>query len=125
MNLQRLWQSFGYALAGIRQTAQQQQNFRIHLSITAGVILLALLLGLSAPEWAILLLTIGVVLAAELFNSAIEAMVDLASPGQHPLAGAAKDASAGAVFVLALVAVGIGVALFLPHLLALVPKVGS
>jgi len=125
VNLARLWSSFHYALAGLRQTARQQQNFRIHLVIAAGAVLLALLLGLSALEWAILLLTIGVVLAAELFNSALEAIVDLVSPGQHPLAGVAKDAAAGAVFVLALAAIGIGLALFLPHLLLIAAKVGQ
>ncbi|GIP20529.1 hypothetical protein J22TS3_08040 [Paenibacillus sp. J22TS3] len=67
---------------------------------------------LSAVKWAILLLTIAVVIAAELINTAVESVVDLTSPEQHPLAKAAKDTAAGAVLVCAIFAVIIGIVLF-------------
>lgn len=65
--------------------------------------------GLSLAEWSLLVLLIAAVISAELFNTAIEAVIDLISPEQHPLAKAAKDAAAGAVLVLAIAALVIGV----------------
>ena len=83
---------------------------------------MAALLGLSRAEWAILLLTIGAVLALEGVNSAIEAVVDLVTEEYHPLAKSAKDVAAGAVWLMALMAAAIGALLFLPRLAALVPR---
>jgi diacylglycerol kinase len=74
-------------------------------------------LRLPLSDWAILVLTIGLVLAAECFNSAVEALVDLAHPGYHALAKLAKDASAGAVLLLSIMSVIIGLLIFGPPLL--------
>ena len=80
------------------------------------VVLLAAILRLSAPEWAILVLTIGAVLAAETFNTVIETVVDLVSPEHHELAKAAKDTAAGAVLLLAMAAVVVGLLILGPPL---------
>ena len=75
-------------------------------------------LGLQRWEWILLILTIVVVLAMEAVNTAIERLTDLTSPGLHPLAKAAKDIAAGAVFIAAVGAILIGILLFGPKLLA-------
>lgn len=111
-------QSFRYALAGFWHAVRTQHNVWIHLSIASAVVLMAIWLQLPARDWAILVLTMALVLAAEFFNTALEALVDLASPDTHPLAKTAKDVSAAAVLVAALAAVTIGLLLLGPPLWA-------
>jgi undecaprenol kinase len=116
-DLTALLRSFGYAGQGVKHTWRTQQNFRIHVLVSVCVLLAGAVVGLSAAEWAVIILTIGVVMQAELFNTAIEAIVDKASPEHHPLAKAAKDCAAGAVVLSAIAAVIIGVIIFVPKLL--------
>ena len=85
-------------------------NFRIHLAAALFVFWLAGALRVEAAGFGLLSLAAGGVLAAEMLNTAVEAAVDLASPGRHPLAKLAKDVSAGAVLVMALASVGVGFA---------------
>ena len=70
-------------------------------------------------EWAILALTIGLVISCELINTSIEATVDLVTEEYHPLAKVAKDTSAAAVFIFAIVAIIVGIIIFLPKIIAL------
>jgi len=70
-------------------------------------------------EWAILILCCGVVIAAEMFNTAFEALVDMISPEWNSKAGLVKDISAGAVLILAITSVVIGLIIFLPKIIAL------
>ncbi len=116
----RLRRSFAYAGSGIVYLFRNEPNARIHLALTIVAVLLALLLGFSRTEWAILALTIGLVLVAEALNTAIEAAIDLVSPDFHPRARVAKDVSAGAVAMAAITALVVALFLFLPKLLALV-----
>lgn len=109
--------SFRYAFAGLFYVVRSQRNFRIHLTAGALAAALAVLLALRPLEWAVLVTMITLVLTCEMFNTVVEAAVDLASPGYHPLAKVAKDVAAGAVLVTALGAVVVGLFLFLPHLL--------
>ncbi len=118
MRSANLWRSFGYACAGIVHTVRTQRNFRIHLAIATIAVALSLYVGLSATEWAILTLTIGMVLGGEMLNTVVEAIVDLASPDYHPLAKVAKDVAAAAVLVTAIAAALVGLLLLGPHLLA-------
>ncbi len=115
--LARRLKSFGYAIEGIGFVFRTQRNAQIHLLIIIIVLALAVWLAIPALDVALILLTIGLVLGAEFFNTALEAAVDLASPGQHPLAKVAKDVCAGAVFLLAILAVIIGLILLGPPLL--------
>jgi diacylglycerol kinase (ATP) len=108
--------SVGYALRGWWHVIRTQQNAWIHAAVTSAVLLLALWLGLPAGDWAILLLTIAVVWAAEFFNTALEAIVNLASPDRHPLAKTGKDVGAAAVLIAALAAVGVGLLILGPPL---------
>jgi diacylglycerol kinase (ATP) len=120
-----LARSFHYAFAGLFYVARTQRNFRIHLAAGTLASLLAGVLGLSAVEWAVLVLIMTMVLAAEMINTVVEAAVDLASPTYHPLAKVAKDVAAGTVLLTALGAVATGLFLFGPHLLALLARSGG
>ena len=113
MNVRKFFQSFRYAMEGIL-TALKEQNFKFHLVSAIIVILAGLLTGLTAVEWSIILMVIFLVIGAELINTAIERVVDLASPEFHPIAKQAKDVAAGAVLVFALASVIIGLLIFLP-----------
>jgi diacylglycerol kinase (ATP) len=114
-------QSFGYAIRGIREVFGTEVNMKIHIVITFLVIICGIVLSISLIEWMFCLLCIGLVMGAEMINTAIENVVDLASPDQHPLAGKAKDIAAGAVLICAFISVIIGLLIFIPkgwHLLA-------
>ena len=89
---------------------------KVHLAIGGIVLLIAFLLPLTASERAILCLTIGIVISAEMFNTAFERTVDLVTQEWHPLAKAAKDIASGAVLVLALTSVVIALCIFIPYL---------
>ena len=116
MRATSLWKSFGHAAAGIVYVLKTQRNARIHAGIAVAVIALGLLLGLPRLDWAVLILTIGMVFIAEFVNTVVESLVDLISPQIHPLAQVAKDVSSGAVLVLALVAVVVGLLILGPAL---------
>lgn len=116
MNCSRLATSFKYAFSGVWHVLRTQRNARIHLTVAVGVIVMGLWLGLSRTEWAIIALTIGLVLAAESFNTVAEAAVDLATGEHHPLAKIAKDVAAGAVLLMAMTAVVVGLLILGPPL---------
>lgn len=113
MDFRKLIRSFRYAFLGII-TSFQEQNMKIHglaaiIAVTCGI-----LTGLNKVEWLILIITIALVMGAEMVNTAIESVVDLASPEIHPLAKKAKDIAAGAVLLFAISSVIIGLILFVP-----------
>ncbi len=108
--------SFKHAFAGVWHLFITQRNAQIHALITACAVALGWALGLERWEWLVLVLTVALVLAAEAFNTAAEAVVDLVTTTYHPLARVAKDVAAGAVVLCALAAVVVGCILFVPHL---------
>jgi diacylglycerol kinase (ATP) len=110
--------SFGAALAGWWYVIHTQKNAWIHALATACVLALAAWLGLPLQEWAVLILTIAMVWTAEFLNTALEAVVDLASPNRHPLAKVGKDVGAAAVLIAAMSAVIIGLIILGPPLYA-------
>jgi diacylglycerol kinase len=114
--------SFRFAFAGIGYLFRTQRNARIHFVLAILACLLAALLRIPRHDWAILLLTIACVIILEGLNTAIEAVVDLASPQIHPLAKIAKDVTAGMVLIAAIASVGVGLLIFGPPLWALVAR---
>lgn len=108
--------AFGYAFRGWGYVIRTQRNAWIHTLVTALVILLAAWLRLPARDWAVLLLTIALVWTAELINTALEAVVDLASPEAHPLAARGKDIGAAAVLIAALTSILVGLLILGPPL---------
>jgi diacylglycerol kinase (ATP) len=112
----RFARSYGFAWEGVQHLFRSQPNARIHLMVMAIVILLGLLLQIARWEWLILSLICALVLFAEGINTALEAVVDLASPEFHPQAKIAKDVAAGAVLLCAFAAIVIGTLIFGPKL---------
>lgn len=108
--------SFRYAFAGWLHVLRTQRNTWIHAAASVAVVLLGLWLGLQTLEWAIIFVTITLVWMAEFLNTALEAVVDLASPQQHPLAKVGKDVGAAVVLLSALAAVIIGILVLGPPL---------
>lgn len=120
MGFKRFKDSFKYSWAGIKYAYTNEQSMVIHIGITVVAIILGFFLKNSIIEWMFCLVMIGFVMAAELLNTAIEAVVDMAMPDIHPLAKIAKDTASAAVGILALVAAIIGGIIFLPKLIAVI-----
>jgi diacylglycerol kinase (ATP) len=108
--------AFGHAFRGWGYVLNTQHNAWIHSVVAIVVFVLGLWLNLPARDWAVLVLTIAMVFTAEFINTAIEAVVDLASPVHHPLGKVGKDVGAGAVLVAALAAILIGLLILGPPL---------
>lgn len=107
-----LFRALADATDGVMTTLRGQRNFRTQVAIAAIVVIAAAFLHFDVIRWVVLVLTIGVVLAAELFNTALERAVDCASPQESAIARVAKHAGAGAVLVAAVMAVAVGALLF-------------
>ncbi len=104
--------SFLFAMQGFRMALRTERNIKV--MIVGGILALVagILIQLDLISWAIVLLCCGVVIAAELLNTAIETVVDLVSPEYHPLAGRAKDIAAGAVYSLCVIVALVGLIVF-------------
>jgi diacylglycerol kinase len=113
-----LLDGFRHAFGGLWYAIKTQRNMRIHLAIAGAVLVLGLYLQVSWLEWAILALTIGFVLVAEMFNTVAEAAMDAATPYYHPLIKIAKDVAAGAVLLTSITAVFVGLLILGPPLWA-------
>ena len=111
--------SFGYAGRGIKVDFGSEANMKIHIGIAILVVICGFIFSISITEWIECLLCIGLVFGMEMMNTAIENVVDLASPKLHPLAGKAKDIAAGAVLICAIISVIIGLLIFVPKASAL------
>jgi diacylglycerol kinase (ATP) len=113
----RIVRSFGYAFEGLATLVRLTPNFWIHVCAAVLALALAVVLRLPPAEIAVVVLTVGVVLIAEAFNTALETMCDVVSPTYHPLVKRAKDVAAAAVLLAAIAAVGVAALLFLPRLI--------
>ena len=103
--------SFRFAFEGVRYFFRTQRNARIHVALAIPTCIVAAWLGLSRGDWAILIIAMASVTILEGVNTAIETVVDLASPEIHPLAKIAKDVSAAMVLLAAVAAVTVGLLL--------------
>ncbi|MDA8206879.1 MAG: diacylglycerol kinase family protein [Thermaerobacter sp.] len=110
------WAAFRFAGGGVWHTLRNQRNFRVHVSVAIVVVCIGWIFNLSRVSWALIVLAMALVLGLELVNTGLEALTDLASPGYHRLAGAAKDAAAGAVLVAAAASVVLGLIVYQPQL---------
>jgi diacylglycerol kinase (ATP) len=120
-SFRRFLKSFNFAFHGVRLSFKKGEvNIKIHIVISFATIITSFLLNISALEWIAIIGCMGIVIAAELFNTAIEKVVDIISPEWNPKAGAVKDIAAGAVLILSCMAALIGVLIFLPKIIALI-----
>ena len=116
MHKRRLFESFNYAIEGILYVLKTQRNMRFHFLTGIIVLLLGLYFNLSKSELILLLITISFVFIAEMFNTAMELVIDLITDEFHPLARIIKDIAAGSVLVAAINSVFVGYLLFLTNL---------
>jgi diacylglycerol kinase len=113
MKVRKLVNSFKFAIEGIAYCVKSQRNMKIHLCAAIIVSVLGWWQQLPFAKIAILVFAVALVLLAEMFNTAIEAVVDIISPQYNPQAKIAKDVAAGAVLLAALVSLAIGYIVFL------------
>ena len=118
-SIKRLINSFGYATKGIISVYKTEQNILIHTIIAIIVLCLAFYFKVSSIESCILALSIGLVIAFEIINTAIEYTIDMAMPNIHPMAKLAKDSSSGAVLITAITSIVIGLIIFIPKIMEL------
>ena len=117
--LHRFFRSFSYSIAGLKYAYKYEQSMTIHILVAILVIISGIIVKLSSMEWLFCFILMGFVLATELVNTAIEAVVDLTCPKIHPLAKVAKDTASAAVFVFALTALISGLIIFIPKFMDL------
>jgi diacylglycerol kinase (ATP) len=122
MKSRNRWHSFSAAAHGVAYTLRTQRNTRIELAAAAVVVGAGLWLRIRPLEWAVLALTIAVILALEAVNSAIEALVDLVSPDYHDLARIAKDCAAGAMLFAVFGSLAVAAAIFGPPLAEMISQ---
>jgi diacylglycerol kinase (ATP) len=113
-------QSFSHAFRGLRFMLRTQHNAWIHAVATIAVCILGAGLQISRIEWCLVIMCMMAVWTAEAFNTALECLTDLVSPGQHPLAGKAKDIAAAAVLIAAFSAASVGAIVFIPRILEII-----
>ena len=118
-----LFDSFKDAFAGLNHTLKHERNFRVHTGVTVLVIIAGAFFRLGQAEWLAIMLSIGLVLAVELLNTAIESTIDIVVGKQyHTLAKIAKDVAAAAVVLTSSLSGIIGMIIFIPYLWNLLLK---
>jgi len=111
--------AFVYAWQGLKTLVREEHNARIHVAAATVAVVAGFLLDISSVEWCAVVMCIGMVISAEALNSAVEALADRITTDRDPFIGKAKDFGAAAVTVLAVVAVIVGMIVFLPHIIRL------
>lgn len=119
INIRKTLRSFRFAGRGVIDLFRYENNAKVHLLVAIVVIVVGSWLQFSVTEWAIILTQIGLVWAAEAVNTAIEKLCDVVSPGHNPTIGTVKDLAAGAVLIVSIVAVIVGVLLIGSKLISL------
>ncbi len=112
--------SFKYAMEGIFSALKCERNMKIHFAIMILVIIAGLIFEISAIEWIVCIVLFSGVISGELFNTAIENLVDIVMPYKNDKAKVVKDVSAGAVLIWAIGAAIIGLIIFLPKIFEVV-----
>ncbi|MEJ7557484.1 MAG: diacylglycerol kinase family protein [Pedobacter sp.] len=114
--MRKFLKSFGYSFEGIAHAFKSEPNFRFHLIALIVVGLIGWYFKLSPAEWLWIMSVSAIVIMAELFNTAIEVLVDLVSPEIHPKAKIVKDVASAAVLIAAILAAITGLIIFIPKL---------
>ena len=117
MKNKKLINSFKYAFAGMWSAYKSERNIKIHIAVAILVILFGIFLQISTYEWLACIVCFAMVIGAEMFNTAIETVVDIAMPKKDERAKKAKDVAAGAVLVFAIGSAIIGSIIFIPKII--------
>ncbi|MCH5599113.1 diacylglycerol kinase [Niabella ginsengisoli] len=118
-SIKKLIKSFGYAFSGLKAAIRSEQNFRVHLFSACVAIALGVFLHISSMEFVIIIICIGIVMAAELMNTTIEKLCDFISPQYHERIKIIKDLAAAAVLLVAIAALIVGLIIFLPRIFSI------
>jgi diacylglycerol kinase len=110
--------SFQYAFNGLKEAAGTQPNFKFHIAATILVIAGGLFFKITNIEWALVLFAIGLVTAAECFNTALEYLTNLVSPQHNAIAGKVKDLAAAGVLISSVTALATGLIIFIPKIIS-------
>ncbi|MEO5572727.1 MAG: diacylglycerol kinase family protein [Bacteroidia bacterium] len=108
--------SFQYAFNGLKEVTGTQVNFKLHILAAVLVMISGFFLKISSADWIMLLFAIGIVTAAECFNTALEYLTNLVSPQHNEIAGKVKDLSAAGVLICSIISATIGVIVFVPRI---------
>jgi diacylglycerol kinase len=119
MCIKKLADSFKYAGQGLKATYIKERNFRVHCMAVVAVVVAGVIFGISFVEWAVVILTSGFVISAEMANTAIEKLVDMITKEYSEDAKLVKDISAGFVLVAAIAAAVVGIFIFAKYFLRL------
>ncbi len=119
----RFIKSFGYSFDGLRYAYKYEQSMTIHLLVVIIVVVVGIVVKINLTEWLLVLILMGLVLATELINTSLEAVVDLTCPKIHPLAKVAKDTASAAVFVFSIVAFVSGLIIFIPRIMTFIQSI--
>lgn len=119
----KLLHSFGFAWFGLKHAFATQMNLRIHVMLAAFAIVMGFSLHITAIEWMIVSICIGMVLFAELMNTALEKLADVVQKDHHPEIKLVKDIAAGAVLIISISAAVTGIIIFLPKIITLVKSI--
>lgn len=119
ISVKKVWAATLYSIDGLKTAYRNEQSLWLHGLCTLVVIILGFLLKVNFYEWAVLIISLVVILAMELMNTAIEACVDLVTKEIHPLAKIAKDCGSAATFVSSIMALIICLFIFVPKVLLL------
>ena len=107
-----------FSLRALRGLLLEESSFQIQLTVALFVVFLGFYFNLSALEWTLVILIIGIVLAIEALNTAIEELCDHVTPEEHPKIGIVKDTSAAASLLFGIASIIAGVLIFLPHIIS-------
>lgn len=111
--------SFHHAFSGIGQTFKEGRNFKVQLGFAVAAVILGAVFRITPVEWLAVVICMAMVLGGECMNTAMEAIVDLASPDYHPLAKRAKDCAAGGVLICSIASLVVAAIVFLPRIIGL------
>lgn len=117
MKIKKLFYSFKYAGEGFLVALKTERNLKIHIFVMTFVIILGIFLKINKTEWIICIILFALVISVELFNTAIETVVDIAMPYKNEKAKFAKDVAASAVLVSAIMSAIIGCIIFIPKII--------
>ncbi|MCC9135687.1 diacylglycerol kinase family protein [Pontibacter silvestris] len=112
------YNSFKFAFRGLNSAVRSEPHMRLHVLSTLGVVGAGFFFDVTKTEWCLLIGCIGLVFTAEVFNTAIETVVNLVSPAYNPLAGKAKDLAAGAVLAASIAVAIVGLIIFVPYVIS-------
>ena len=116
MKKKNILYSFKYAFTGIISSIKKERNMKIHISIMTIVMLLGIILKIQKIEWIICIILFGLVISVEMINTSIEIVVDMVMPNKNENAKNAKVISAGAVLIVAITSLIIGLIIFIPKI---------